>query len=120
MSTWPEDLYLTNNLKDRHNITSSNRLMDQDESRILHTFYAIDLKRDCKTGAMQVNFDPTMPITQTGGLPSCLKVCAGATVILTYNMDQYDKLINGSIVTVINIQSRSKEWPCVWNHICEI
>ena len=114
VSTWPEDhvrLYLTNNLKDRHNITSINRLMDEDESRILYTFYAIDSKRDSKTGAMQVNVDPTLPITQTGGLPSCLKVCVGATVMLTYNMDQYDKLINGSIGTVINIQSRSKDGP---------
>ena len=79
--------------------------------QILYTFYAIDSKRDSKTGAMQVNIDPTLPITQTGGLPNCLKVCVGATVMLTYNMDQYDKLINGSIGTVINIQSRSKDGP---------
>ena len=92
--------------------------MDEDESRILYTFYAIDSKRDSKTGAMQVNIDPTLPITQTGGLPSCLKVCVGATVMLTYNMDQYDKLI-------IHWDSYKytksfKGWPCLWNHICQI
>ena len=114
VSTWPEDhvrLYLTNNLKDRHNIASISRLLDQDASRILYTFYAIDSKRDTKTGAMQVNIDPTLPITKTGGLPSCLKICVGAAVMLTYNKDQYDRLINGSIGTVISIQSRSQDGP---------
>ena len=56
---------------------------------------------------MQVSIDEALPMKKTGGLPSYLKVCDGATIMLTYNMDQYDKLINGSIGTVIDIQSRS-------------
>ena len=71
---------------------------------VLHTFYAIDSKRDSKTGAMQVNVILTLSITQTGSLPSCLKDCVGAIVML-------NKLINGSIVTVMNIQSGSKDGP---------
>ena len=54
---------------------------------------------------MQVNIDPTLPITKRGGLPSCLKIDVGASVMLTYNKDQYNRLINRSIGTVINIQS---------------
>ena len=41
------------------NITLIDRLMDQDESRLLYTFYAIDSKRDSKTGVTQVNIDPS-------------------------------------------------------------
>ena len=90
VATWPEDhvrLYLTNDLKDKHNLASINRLLDEG-SRKLYTFHAIDSKRDSRTGAIQVNVDPNMPITQTGGLPICLKICVGATVMLTYNKDQ--------------------------------
>ena len=62
VSTWPEDhvrLYLTNDLKDRHNMASISRLLDQDAGRMLYTFYAIDSKRDSKTGVTQVNIDPS-------------------------------------------------------------
>ena len=114
ISAWPEDhvcLYLTNNLKDKHNNASMNKLLEEDASRKLYTFNAIDSKTDSKTGAIQVNVDPKLPITKTGGLPSYLKVCIGATVMLTYNKDQHDRLINGSIGTVINIQSRLQEGP---------
>ena len=41
VSTWPEDhvrLYLTNDLKDRHNMASISRLLDQDAGRMLYIF----------------------------------------------------------------------------------
>ena len=82
------DFTLTKNFKDRHNIASINRQLDEDSGRILYMFYAIDSKREAKTGAMQVNVDLTLPITNTGDLPSCLKICVGAAVILTYNKNQ--------------------------------
>ena len=114
VSTWPEDhvrLYLTNDLKDRHNLASINRLLDEDDNRKLYTFHAIDSRRDSRTGAMQVNVDAKLPITQTGGLPFCLRICVGATVMLTYNKDQYDRLINGSIGTIVYIQSHLQTGP---------
>ena len=108
MSTWPEDhvrLYLTNDLKDMHNMASINRLLDQDSGKMLYTFCAIDSKGDTKTGATQVNIDLILPITKTGDLPSCLKICVDASVMLTYNKNQYDRFFNGSIGAVIDIQS---------------
>ena len=107
-SDWPEDhvrLYITNALKDKHNDKSMARLLEEDINRKMYTFYAKDSAKDTRTGAHEVQVSPDTPITRTGGLPYCLKVCVGNTVMLTYNKDQHDKLINGSIGKVIHIQS---------------
>ena len=92
VSTWPEvhvRLYLANNLKDAHYISSIYRLLDQDSSRILYTSHAIDLKKDVKTGAMQVNVDLNIAHYQNRRFTKLLKICVGAAVTLTYNKNQY-------------------------------
>ena len=105
---WPEDhvrLYITNDLKDKHNEVCMARLLEEDSNRKMYTFYAKDSAKDTRTGAHDVHVSPDTPISKTGGLPYCLKICVGNTVMLTYNKDQHDKLINGSIGKILHIQS---------------
>ena len=107
-SGWPKDhvrLYITNDLKNKHDDRCMKRLLEDDSERRMHVFHAKDSKRDSKTGSHKVTINPDLAISKTGGLPHCLKVCIGNTVMLTYNKDQHDKLINGSIGTVVYIQS---------------
>ena len=108
-SDWPEDhvrLYITNDLKDKWNDVSTQRLLQESSDRIVYEFTAIDSKVDARTGAYQITVDSNLPITQTGNLPKTLKVCIGNLVMLTINKDAGDKLINGSIGTVVHIESR--------------
>ena len=81
------------------------RLLEEDPTKIMYQFYAKDSTKDTKTSSHKVSVSPNLPITKTGNLPHCLKVCIGNTVMLTYNKDQNDKLINGSIGTVVYINS---------------
>ena len=108
-SDWPEDhirLYMTNDLKDKWNDISTQKLLQESPDRIMHEFRAKDSKRDTRTGSHEVTVDSNLPITKTGGLPSTLRICVGNLVMLTYNKDQGDQLINGSIGTVMHIESR--------------
>ena len=50
-------------------------------------------------------------IHKTGNLPGQLKICEGARVMLTYNMDLEDRLINGSTGTVVHMQMPRASGP---------
>ena len=107
-SGWPEDhvrLFITNDLKNKHDECCMRRLLDEDSTRRMHVFYAKDSKRDTKTGSHKATINPDMAISKTGNLPHCLKICVGNTVMLTYNKDQHNNLINGSVGTIVYIQS---------------
>jgi ATP-dependent DNA helicase PIF1 len=107
-SEWPRDhvrLFMTNDLKNKHDDSCMKRLLEEDSNRVMHAFYAKDSKQDTRTGSHKVSVSPDLPITKTGNLPYCLKVCIGNTVMLTYNKDQSDNLINGSKGTVVYINS---------------
>ena len=48
-----------------------------------------------------INIDDNLPISYTGNQAKYFKICVGATVTLTINVDVGDQLINGSIGTVM-------------------
>ena len=48
-----------------------------------------------------INIDDNLPISYTGNQAKYFKICVGATVTLTINVDIGDQLINGSIGTVM-------------------
>ena len=107
-SNWPKDhikVYITNHLKEKHNVVSTEKLLLEDADRVLYTFQAKDSHTDVRTGALALTIDPTLPITKTGGLPSKLQICVGNLVMLTYNKSITEKLINGSVGTVVYVQS---------------
>ena len=108
-SDWPKDhirLYMTNDLKDKWNDISTRKLLEEYPDKIMYEFKAKDSKRDTRTGSHEVKVEQNLPITKTGGLPGTLRICVGNLVMLTYNKDQADKLINGSVGTVVHIESR--------------
>ena len=65
--------------------------------------------KDLETGTCLLSTTDNLSLIQTANLPTLLKICIGARVMLTYNIDVSEKLINGSIETVKHLQiSRSK------------
>ena len=63
-----------------------------------------DSARDLHTQVLTVSLSDFDDIHKTGNLHSQLKICEGARVMLTYNMDLEDKLINGSTGIVVHMQ----------------
>ena len=107
ISDMPDDhvkCYVTNNLVNKENDKAMNRFIE--EGGIMYVFHAKDSKADSRTGAFEVITLDDDCISNTGNLPKQLKICVGTRVMLTDNMDIGDRLINGSIGTVIHIQSR--------------
>ena len=63
----------------------------------IHVIDAKNSKRDRETGIFEIPDIPhNIALHITGNLPGQLKICVGARVMLTYNMNTSDKLINGS------------------------
>ena len=106
-STWPADhckLFITNRLTDNENEKHLAELCMQGHT--VHTMYAKDSKRDIVTNLHVINVRNDAPISETGNLPHCLKICERSRVMLTVNLDICDHLINGSIGTVVKIHRR--------------
>ena len=77
--------------------------MFQSDGQTLRTIYVIDAKRDVETNLHKITISKDAPISETGNFSYCLKLCEGSRVMLTKNMDVSDRLINGSIGTVVKI-----------------
>ena len=105
---WPTGsckLYMTNRLVNMENEEHTKTF--QNDGQTLHTIYAIDAKRDVETNLHKITISKDAPISETGNLPYSLKLCEGSRVMLTKNMDVSDRLINGSIGTVVKIHRRA-------------
>ena len=64
-------------------------------------FEAQDSKKDTETNTCSIAISDNISLSQTGNLPAELKLCGGDTrVMLTDNINMFDRLINESIRTV--------------------
>ena len=101
-SNWSADhtkLCITNVLVNNENDGYLKKLKDKGET--IFTTYSKDSITDRDTGVHKINIDGNFPIIYTGNLAKHLKICVGAKVMLTVNMDTRDWLIYGSIVAVM-------------------
>ena len=99
---WPDKyikLYMFNHLVNSENANALNRLVENQNVEIKEV-KAKDSSKDVKTGSCKINVSEDTDISSTGNLPTLLKLCLGAKVMLTHNVDIEDKLINGSLGTV--------------------
>ena len=97
-STWPNEfvkLYLTNNLAGRENEACIANLKEE-----VFDIKAEDSLRDLETGTCSVSIPDTTSLNKTANLPAKLKVCKGARLMITDNINISDRLINGSVGTV--------------------
>ena len=93
-SNWPADhtkLYITNALVNNENDGCLKKLQDKGET--IFTIYSKDSTTDCHTGVHKINIDDKLPISYTGNLAKHLKICVGAKVMFTINMDVGDQLM---------------------------
>ena len=77
-------LYMTNRLVNMENEEHTRML--QNDGKTLHTIYAIDAKRDVETNLHKITISKDAPISETGNLPYCLKLCEGSRVMLTLSL----------------------------------
>lgn len=100
-SQWPSDyvkLYVTNALANKENDKCLKQLQEQGNE--IYVINAKDSKKDVKTGTYNVNIPANAAISTTASLTKLFKICIGARVMLTNNLDIEDRLINGSMGTV--------------------
>ena len=63
----------------------------------IYTISAKNSKKDQNTGILEIaTINVNVTSNKTGNLPKQLKLCLGAKLMLTINVDTADKLINGS------------------------
>ena len=94
-STWPEEvthLYMTNFLANNWNEECLSRLESEDNQIV--TVVAKDL------GPKNTTIPIDIPISNTGNMKKSLRVCEGAKVMITKNLDIGAKLINGTLGTI--------------------
>ena len=63
-----------------------------------------DSIRDQETGVCDINVPESTSIYRTANLPYEVVLCVGARFMLTVNLNVDDKLINGSIGTIVHSQ----------------
>ena len=101
-SEWPDryiKLYMFNHLVDQDNVSALNKLVKSSHVELFE-IKAKDSSKDIRTGSCKIAVSEHESISSTGNLPARLKICVGARVMLTRNLDTEDKLINGSLGTV--------------------
>ena len=97
-SAWPDHvthLYMTNFLAGRYNEQCLAELETEDNEIL--TVVAKD------EGPKNTTIPIDLAITNTGNLKKCLRICKGAKVMLTKNLDIGDKLINGTLGTIVKL-----------------
>ena len=105
MATWPDEfvkVYLNNYLADKENDSSVCKL----DSEIV-VFKSQDSKKDTEINTCSIAIPDNISLSQTSNLPAELKLCVGTRVMLTDNINMFDKLINGSVGTVKHLDIRS-------------
>ena len=97
-SLWSEKvtkLFLTNHLANQDNIQTMESL-----GETVYTFNAKDSGRDTQTRIKTITIDKLKSLSDTGNLPTELKVCVGSRFMLTINLDVNEHLVNGQLGTV--------------------
>ena len=104
-SNWPVEpitLYFTNNLAKVHNERRIESLGTE-----IFEIKARDSARDEATQTCDlVKVDMSLNISDTGNLPGLLKLCIGARVLLTVNLNVSDGLSNGALGVVVGIRGK--------------
>ena len=93
-SSWPDQvthLYMTNFLAGRYNEQCLSELSTEDE---IVTVIAKD------EGPKNTKIPIDLAISSTGNLKKSLRMCEGAKIMITKNLDVGDKLINGTLATI--------------------
>ena len=72
---------------------------------------AQDINKDIETNTCSISVPDNIGLSQTDNLPTKLKLCVVARVLLT-DISVSERLINGSIGTVKHIGKRSKPLCC--------
>ena len=95
----PIHLFFSNALKDAHNV----HIMEGMGNKIC-SITACDSSKDENTKQLDLS-NIVMPnrLNLTGNLPNVLKICIGARVIITYNINLPDRLVNGAMGIVKGI-----------------
>ena len=94
-SMWPDQvthLYITNFLAGRYNELCLCELETEDNKII--TVIAKD------KGPKNTTIPVDIPISSTGNMKKSLRICEGAKIMITKNIDISDKLINGTLATI--------------------
>ena len=94
-SAWPDQvthLYMTNFLAGRYNDQCLSEL--QSEDNVILTVIGKD------QGPKNTTIPDDRPITSTGNMKKILRICEGAKIMITKNLDIGSKLINGTLATI--------------------
>ena len=93
-TTWPNEfikVYQNNYLAGKENDSSIHKL----DSEII-VFKAQDSKKDTETNTCSIAIPDNISLSQAGNLRAELKLCVGAGVMLTDNINVFDRLMNQS------------------------
>ena len=104
-ATWPDEfvkVYLNNYLAGQKNEDCICKLDSEDVIK------AQDSNKDIEANTCSISIPDNIGLSQTANLPTKLKLCVGARVMFTDNINVSDRLINGSIGTVKHLDRRSK------------
>ena len=102
ISSWTQGyvkLFLTNHLAGIENRKALNNMPS--EKIVVR---CKDSRRDQETGVCDINVPESTSIYRTANLPYEVVLCVGARFMLTVNLNVDDKLINGSIGTIVHLQ----------------
>ena len=69
----------------------------------IYTFNAKDSGKDTQTRIKKISVDKSKSLSDTGNLPTELKICVGSRFMLTLNIDVNEQLVNGQLGTVKHI-----------------
>ena len=100
-SCWPEQItrfFLANHLANQDNEKTMESL-----GETVYTFNAKDSGKDTQTRIKEITIDKLKSLSDTGNLPTELKVCVGFRFMLTVNLDVNEHLVNGQLGTVKHI-----------------
>ena len=106
-SDWPKTymkMFITNYLVDLENDKCLKQLPNYSGRKT-------SIAKDDITGKINIPNFENLKHNETAGLPKSLTVCIGAKVMLTRNLDIEDKLVNGSMGTIVHIQGLKKNKP---------
>ena len=103
-TTWPNEfvkVYLSNYLAGLDNEGPKNKLIS--EAVVIKVQ---DSNKDVEINTCSISIANNIGLVKTANLPAKLKLCVDARVMLTDNINVFDRLINGSIGAVKYLDMR--------------
>ena len=103
-TTWPNEfvkVYLSNYLAGLDNEGPKNKLIS--EAVVIKVQ---DSNKDVEINTCSISIPNNIGLVKTANLPAKLKLCVDARVMLTDNINVFDRLINGSIGAIKYLDMR--------------